>query len=221
MVIHDYHNKKYIEIKNDKIIFYRFLYKSTLNLNKVRAAYIDDDYFLRILYGKRIRIYKIANIKNDEKPLLNVLIEELNKEKILFSTNVCYMYPQWFWIILISINIGNIIKSDNINKSNIIFDPVFWLIVLTIILIMLFLLPYSSSNFIYDYKNSLIKLEGIAFKTKEYHLEKDKFNLIYKPVDKIYKLKVNKIDTVLIRSNIIYPIDYKDKLREVYNISQG
>lgn len=215
MIIHDYHNKKYIEIKDDKIIFYRFLYKSTLNLNKVRAAYIDDDYFLRILYGKRIRIYKIANIKNDEKPLLNVLIEELNKEKILFSTNVHYVYPRWFWIILISINIGNIIKS------NVILEPVFWLVVLTVIAITLFLFPYSSSTFIYDYKNNLIKLEAGSFRTKKYHLEIDKLNLIYKPVDKIYKLKVNKIDTVLIRSNIIYPIDYKDKLREVYNISQG
>ncbi|WP_322459546.1 hypothetical protein, partial [Clostridium perfringens] len=125
----------------------------TLDLNKVRAAYIDDDYFLRILYGKRIRIYKIANIKNDEKPLLSVLAEELNKEKILFSTNVHYVYPRWFWIILISINIGNMIKY------NIILEPVFWLIVLTVIAITLFLFPYSSSTFIYDYKNNLIKLE--------------------------------------------------------------
>ncbi|WP_411167574.1 hypothetical protein ACH36K_10480 [Clostridium sp. MB05] len=215
MIIHNYHNKKYIEIKDNKIIFYRFLYKSTLDLNKVRAAYIDDDYFLRILYGKRIRIYKIANIKNDEKPLLSVLAEELNKEKILFSTNVHYVYPRWFWIILISINIGNMIKY------NIILEPVFWLIVLTVIAITLFLFPYSSSTFIYDYKNNLIKLEVGSSRTKKYHLEIDKPNLIYKPVDKIYKLKVNKIDTVLIRSNIIYPIDYKDKLREVYNISQG
>jgi membrane protein insertase Oxa1/YidC/SpoIIIJ len=215
MLLHDYHNKKYIEIKDDKITFYRFLYKSTLNLDKVRAAYIDDDYFLRILYGKRIKIYKIANIKNSEKPLLYVLIEELNKEKILFSTNAYYVLSKWFWVIITSINIGNIIKS------NIFFEPFFWLIILIVISITLFLVPYSSSNFIYDYKNNLIKLEVAYGRTKEYAIGIDKINLIYKPVDKIYRLKVNKIESLLIKSNVIYPIDYKEKLHELYKITQG
>ena len=62
MVINNNKNKKYIEINDENIIFYRWYGKRVLKREKIRAAYMDDNYVIRILYEKSIRRYNISNI---------------------------------------------------------------------------------------------------------------------------------------------------------------
>lgn len=81
--------------------------------------------------------------------------------------------------------------------------------------------PWFSPIFIYDYKNNIVKIEkkygyGITYLTED-----SEYKIKYKPIDNCYIFKTNSMFKLNIYTNIIYPIDYKDKLREVYNISQG
>ena len=63
MIINNHFDKKYIELTDDKIIFYRFFGKRTLKLKKIRAAYMDDNYIIKILYGKKVKQYYISKYK--------------------------------------------------------------------------------------------------------------------------------------------------------------
>lgn len=113
MIIHNYHNKKYIEIIDNKVIFYRFLHKITLDLNKIRAAYVDDNYMIKILYGKIIKIYQVANIRKQDKVLLKKFIEKINKENVIFSSSTLISIPLWIWLVYLIQFSRNII----LNKS--------------------------------------------------------------------------------------------------------
>ena len=84
MIINNHFDKKYIELTDDKIIFYRFFGKRTLELKKIRAAYMNDDYTIKILYGKKVKVCRFVNVKEGDKPLLRELIETLNKDKTVF-----------------------------------------------------------------------------------------------------------------------------------------
>ena len=109
MIINNHFDKKYIELTEDKIIFYRFFGKRTLELKKIRAAYMDDNYIIRILYGKTVRQYEIANIKEGDKNLLRELIETLNKdEKLVFSSQY---YQTWGWVLYAILPISNLIDG--------------------------------------------------------------------------------------------------------------
>ena len=55
MVINNYNNKKYVEITNNEIIFYKWYGKRRLKRNKIRVAFMNDEYKITILYGKAIR----------------------------------------------------------------------------------------------------------------------------------------------------------------------
>ena len=46
MVINNNKNKKYIEITGENIIFYKWYGKKVLKREKIRAAYMDDNYVI-------------------------------------------------------------------------------------------------------------------------------------------------------------------------------
>lgn len=214
MIIYDYHNKKYIEIKDNKVIFYRFLHKRTLDLNKIRAAYIDDNYMIKILYGKSIRVYQVANIRKEDKVLLKQFIEKINKENVIFSSNNLLNIPVWISLFYIIICIKNLISG----KST--YNYLFWMLMFVIFLFLGLIYPWFSPIFIYDYKNNVIKIEKKYRSATTCLTEDSKYKIKYKPIDNCYILKTNNMFKLNIYTNILYPINYKEKINNLYELSE-
>ncbi|MBU3087906.1 hypothetical protein KPL42_05295 [Clostridium gasigenes] len=213
MIINNHFDKKYIELTEDKIIFYRFFGKRTLELKKIRAAYMDDNYIIRILYGKTVRQYEIANIKEGDKNLLRELIETLNKdEKLVFSSG--QYYQTWGWVLYAMIPISNLI--DDGFKS----DYIFYTGMLIFSITMIIIAKYYKI-FIYDYINNSITLERNSKKVKEYFANEDNYKFEYNTSGDRYVFKANKSKAVMIPTNIIYPAYYRQELSKLYNISNN
>ncbi|MBU3104924.1 hypothetical protein [Clostridium gasigenes] len=213
MVINNHFDKKYIELTEDKIIFYRFFGKRTLELKKIRAAYMDDNYIIRILYGKKVKQYYISNIKEGDKSLLGELIETLNKdEKLVFSSG--QYYPPWIWVFYMVLPIENLIEGGSI------FHYIFWIFLL-IVWITLLIFGIYNKVFIYDYSNSSIRLEWNSKRIKEYFPNGGNYKLEYNAVDYRYVFRAAKRMSIIIPINIMYPVYYREKLIELYNISNN
>ncbi|NKF05851.1 hypothetical protein J1C67_18105 [Clostridium gasigenes] len=212
MIINNHFDKKYIELTEDKIIFYRFFGKRTLELKKIRAAYMDDNYIIRILYGKMVRQYEIANIKEGDKNLLRELIETLNKdEKLVFSSQY---YPRWIWVAYMIFGISNLIDGGSIHDY--VFSTFFIISSVTMIII-----GKYQKIFIYDCINNSIILERNSKKVKEYFPNESKYKFEYNTSGDRYVFKANKSKAVMIPTNIIYPAYYRQKLSKLYNISNN
>ncbi|MBB6623139.1 hypothetical protein H7E67_06845 [Clostridium gasigenes] len=211
MIINNHFDKKYIELTEDKIIFYRFLGKRTLELKKIRAAYMDDNYIIIILYGKTVRQYEVANIKERDKNLLRELIETLNKdEKLVFSSG--QYYQTWGWVLYAMVPISNLI--DGGSKG----DYMFYTCILIFAVTMIIIAKYHKI-FIYDSINNSIILERNSKKVKEYFPNESKYKFEYNTSGDRYVFKANKSKAVMIPTNIIYPAYYRQKLRKLCNIS--
>ena len=213
MIIHDYHNKKYIEIKENKVIFYRFLYKSTLELNKVRAAYMDDNYMIKILYGRSIKAYQVANIRKEDKVLLKQFIEKINKENAIFSSNNLLNIPLWIWLFYLILFSKNII----LNKS--IYNYLIWGSIFILFMFLGLIYPWFSPILIYDYKNNVVKIEKKYGSCITYLTEDSKYKIKYKPIDNCYIFKTNNMFKLNIYANVLYPASYKEKINNLYELS--
>lgn len=212
MLISNHFNKKYIEVTEDKIIFYRFFGKRTLELKKIRAAYMDDNYIIRILYGKKVKQYQVTNIKEGDKDLLRELIETLNKdETLVFSSQY---YPQWIWVFYMILPISNLIEGGSIVHY------IFWIFLLIFSATMIIIGKYNKI-FIYDCINNSIILERNSKKVKEYFPNEGKYKFEYNTVDCRCVFKVAKSKSIIIPINIIYPGYYTEKLSELYNHSNN
>lgn len=72
------------------------------------------------------------------------------------------------------------------------------------------------SIFLYDYNNKYITLESVnRNKKKEFHINRDKFKFKYNVDMYSYEFESNKVKKVVFPTNIIYPINYKEKLAEL------
>ena len=207
MIINNYHNKRYVETTDNEIIFYRWYGKKVLYKDKIRAAYMQDDYVVRILYGNAIRSYNICNIKNAEKIKLKEFIDSLNNENLIFSAvNNADIRVATIGLAVLFFSrssSGNIIIA--IGRIS------------TIIGIVISIIQYPMYNmFIYDYKNKIITIEsGITKKKKEIkEIGKDILNIKYdKSGQYIIKMKFN---SIILHNNIMYPINYLEAMKEVY-----
>ena len=211
MVINNYNNKKYIEITNDEIIFYKWYGKRRLKRSKIRAAFMNDEYKITILYGKAIRKFNVCNVNKNEKAILGKLIEIMNGEEIVFAIDRGGNNKNGLFILtyILAIEISNIYYNN--------WQKIFLVISagIVIFLIDIYFKPYYSI-FVYDYNKKYITLESVnSKKKKEFTLNKDKFKFEYSRECYSYKFKDNKGNNLLIPTNIIYPIYYKEKLAEL------
>lgn len=210
MVINNYNNKKYVEITNNEIIFYKWYGKRRLKRNKIRAAFMNDEYKITILYGKSIRKFNVCNVNKNEKVILEELIKLMNKEDLIFAVNRYNVCEEGFFGILI---IQNIIL--NLGKNNHIWSYIGLFLLIGLLAILAYLIP-NYSIFLYDYNNKYIRLEAVnRNKKKEFHINRDKFRFKYNVNMYSYEFESNKVKKVVFPTNIIYPINYKEKLAEL------
>ena len=203
MIIKNYKDKKYIETTDSEVIFYRWYGKKVLYKDKIRAAYMQDDYVVRILYGEVIRSYNICNMKNNEKIKLKEFIDSLNNEKLIFSGKNYGDARGAIGIMFAMIFSGSIL-NEGIGVETFIY-----LIVLTILILTINKYPIYDM-FIYDYENKIITIQGRDSKKKkeirELDKNKDIVNIKYdKSGQYIIKMKFN---SIILQSNIMYPINY-------------
>ncbi|MBB6715011.1 hypothetical protein [Clostridium gasigenes] len=214
MIINNYFDKKYIELTEDKLIFYRFFGNQTLELKKIRGAYMDDKYNIKILYGKKVKSYRVVNISEGDKPLLKVLIEILNNDKTVFFSENQNLSPWIFGCYIVPMTINNLMDFKSI------YSCIFWIIIAIGMIISIYDATYYSNN-IFIYNNNLIIVENRLGKNKEYYPNKDKYKFEYNISNYTYSFKPSKNKTIVIPSNITYPVYYKEKLVELYNISNN
>lgn len=214
MVILNYNNKKYIEITEDEVIFYRFYGKRRLKLDNIRACYMDDNYRIIILYNNGIRSYGIPNVKPDNKVALGILVDKLNKNQVVFSSQ--YVLNWWIWIGYFPI------AFINIKQSHTILGVLFWIIYIVVIASIMGSYVGNNGIFIYDIEAKLIKVGANEKKMKIYKVKEDNYYFDFKKENNAYFFKRNKKKnraTIIIPRNVIYPIYYKEKLDELYNLS--
>lgn len=212
MVINNNKNKKYIEINDENIIFYRWYGKRVLKREKIRAAYMDDNYVIRILYGKSIRRYNICNISSEHKIILEKLLSLMNKENIVFYRDISgYGIEN---LLLLNLVLNPVINPNIINSL------LGLLILIYISLSVLYIyitvkIPYYNI-FIYDLEKDEIRLESSTSK-KIINLKMgiDNVSLSFNKQCGCYIFKYKRIRIQIVSSNIVYPKLYKSKMEEI------
>lgn len=217
MLILNYNNKKYIELTDDKIIFYRLFRKITLRLDNIRACYMDDNYILKILYGNSVKSFSINNVRNTDKVALSILVDKLNKDKMIFSSQ--YVGVEWAWICYIPF------AFMNMKSSNGTWEFIFWSIWLLFMGIVFLYGRECSSVFIYDTNKKLIKVGSNIKNEKIFNITDKNFSFNFKLESNSYEFKyrlektINKINgKIIVPTNVIYPIYYKSTLRDLNNL---
>lgn len=212
MVINNNKNKKYIEINDENIIFYRWYGKRVLKREKIRAAYMDDNYVIRILYGKSIRRYNICNISSEHKIILEKLLSLMNKENIVFYRDISgYGIEN---LLLLNLVLNPVINPNIINSL------LGLLILIYISLSVLYIyitvkIPYYNI-FIYDLEKDEIRLESSTSK-KIINLKMgiDNVSLSFNKQCGCYIFKYKRRRIQIVSSNIVYPKLYKSKMEEI------
>ena len=210
MLILNNKSKKYIELKEKKVIFYGIIGKKTLKLDKIRSAHVDENNIVRILYGNKIRIFEVPKVKEEQKVLLKELVETLNIEEIVFFSNgevFPIVIPIAYVPLAITVLMGN--------RS--IFSCIFLMFYLLIIISMVRVSYLYRKIFIYDCINNEIKVESGSNPVKTSLYEIGEYNICYNSVEHSYKFETFKSKEISIPNNIIYPLYYKEKLSELYN----
>lgn len=212
MVINNNKNKKYIEINDENIIFYRWYGKRVLKREKIRAAYMDDNYVIRILYGKSIRRYNICNISSEHKIILEKLLSLMNKENIVFYRDISgYGIEN---LLLLNLVLNPVINPNIINSL------LGLLILIYISLSVLYIyitvkIPYYNI-FIYDLEKDEIRLESsISKKIINLKIGIDNVSLSFNKQCGCYIFKYKRIRIQIVSSNIVYPKLYKSKMEEI------
>ena len=212
MVINNNKNKKYIEINDENIIFYRWYGKRVLKREKIRAAYMDDNYVIRILYGKSIRRYNICNISSEHKIILEKLLSLMNKENIVFYRDISgYGIEN---LLLLNLVLNPVINPNIINSL------LGLLILIYISLSVLYIyitvkIPYYNI-FIYDLEKDEIRLESsTSKKIINLKIGIDNVSLSFNKQCGCYIFKYKRIRIQIVSSNIVYPKLYKSKMEEI------
>ena len=207
MVINNNKNKKYIEITGENIIFYKWYGKKVLKREKIRAAYMDDNYVIRILYGKSIRRYNISNISGAHKVVLEKVLELMNEKNILFYRNTKIDMGSIFLPVLIL----NIMQANNSSQM------LLFIILLVLVLYIIVIFPYYYI-FIYDLNKDEIILEAPkSKKIKKFKIGVDEVGLEFNPHKECYIFKYKWRKIQIVSSNIVYPKLYKSKIEELSN----
>lgn len=209
MVILKENGKKYIELTQENLIIYKGIIKNTFVLNEVRAVHMDENNILRILYKNRIQVFKLSNIKGEQKILLRELVERLNREDIVFFSN-----GQIFPIIICATYFPMILNLLRGSRSIL---KYLFIILLALVNIAIITLSYDSKKiFIYDYVKQVVKLERGFASRKEWICKEDEYKISYNRVERNYKFKATKSREISIPTNIVYPVYYKSVLNELY-----
>lgn len=210
MVINNNKNKKYIEINDENIIFYRWYGKRVLKREKIRAAYMDDNYVIRILYGKSIRRYNICNISNEHKIILEKLLSLMNKENIVFYRDVSVGGAES--TLLLYLVLSPVINPNIINS---LLRLIIYISLSVLYIYITVKIPYYNI-FIYDLEKDEIRLESSTSK-KIINLKMgiDNVSLSFNKQCGCYIFKYKRIRIQIVSSNIVYPKLYKSKMEEI------
>lgn len=216
MIVRNYNNKNYIELTEDKLILYRIWGKRTFKRNKIRAAYIDNNNYINILYGSRVIRYGAIKVKIEDEGILEEIIEKINVEKIVFCPDKNEA--------MASIIIMGLIWGGNMatNPSCSLFARLLGAVMFTLSIISFFYHFYYRRVLIYDNKNKTIKLTRTATKFKIFIPGSETYKLIeHKTMPAICTFKVQKYNNVVIQTDIRYPKYYREELKELYKVSNN
>lgn len=205
-------NKKCIETTDDKIIFHRFYGAKELQIKYIRAAYLDENGTIKILYKKKVFSFPSSNIKWSQKEELKDLILSLNKEDIVFCRG-SFNLPV-FMLFYLPIAISKLFNFDSL------IDIIWGAFFLFFILFVFLLTPYTSPTFIYDFKNNEIRMETYK-KTKVYKPNIDNYRFSYNSSTNEYYFtpiitkKLLNLSKACIPNTFAYPPFFKEKLNEL------
>ena len=210
MVINNNKNKKYIEINDENIIFYRWYGKRVLKREKIRAAYMDDNYVIRILYGKSIRRYNICNISSEHKIILEKLLSLMNKENIVFYRDISGGCTDNLFLLYLVLN-----PVINPNIINSLLGLLISISLLALFICRTVKLPYYNI-FIYDLEKDEIRLESsTSKKIINLKIGIDNVSLSFNKQCGCYIFKYKWRKIQIVSSNIVYPKLYKSKMEEI------
>lgn len=216
MIIHNYYEKIYIELTEDKLILYRRFSKKELNLKDIRASYLTDDYLLKLIYKDKLKSYIINNIRTDDRHKLEELLVELNSDRNVFytlhsSSNEKFTALVWIFISA-SKSITRLIEKNG--------GAIFWGMLLIFWIISFFKVYGNIAGLFYYVKEEEIEY-GIGPKNKESKISiNDEFTFDYNSIHKEYLFKKGK-KKLKFPDNIIYPKYYKEELKKLSEKKMG
>ena len=213
MIIRDYNKKKYVELTEDKIIFYRAFGSSKVyDLKDIKAAFLNDMYRLRIFVNNKVVSFNLSKVSEEDKDSLKEIINRLNKEGLVcyspYSYGVGFPWEKVLWIVICFINCVNF-------NNKFIFISALWMI-LMFFWIVITIMEYDNYNdFIYNPKEGKIKIAGGIFGKNYLHvnLEED-FEFYYDDNKTRYIFKKGK-RKYIINEKVIAPYYYNNELEEL------
>ena len=212
MIIRKDNGKKLLELNEKELIIYGFFKDKHIDRKDILSAGVFNGNMLIILYKGNYNFCKnISNMKFSERESLNAILNELNKEELIFFPTSYNIDPSTYIIILSPMLINFIFSNDDIVTKII-------AIVACILLLLLYFIP------------DLRKQKGWIYKiqSKEFQL-RDKNNSILSNINinEIEEVKRDSFSAAFcfkkgrtkikmpIYELMDYPIKYKQILKEI------
>ena len=115
MIIRKDNGKKLLELNEKELIIYGFLKDKHIDRKDILSAGIFNGSMLTILYKGNYNFCKnISNMKFSEREGLNAILNELNKEELIFFPDSYNIDPSTHIIILSPMLINFIFSNDDI-----------------------------------------------------------------------------------------------------------
>lgn len=215
IIIHSEFGKKLIELTEDELIIRRFLHRKKIKRSNIKSAYMLDNSLNVLTYNNKIIIANYISIKWSERDNIKRIIDEINKEDIIFNITRGNFHLGLL-LCCFSSSLINLLR-DALNKN-------YFSLILLIALIGIIFIAYikrvtnKGINYsISDRKFNWVRKLGKT--TTNYPIEDIK---LIKDDEALLKCKFNnEKDTFNIVKKIDYPLSYKFALEEIGSISKG
>lgn len=215
IIIHSELGKKLIELTEDELIIRRFLHRKRIKRSNIRSAYLLDNSLNILTYNNKCIVAQYIFIKGREVDNIKRIIDEVNKENILFNLNQ-NVFVFWGFLVWCVNPLINIIQHWGENNY---FEWILFIIMLILVLTIYRERQKNKQIKYYIDKKEFAWTKGRDKYTKNYPIKDIELVKNYDMFSK-YKFK-NEKEKIRVIKKIDYPLTYRFALEEIEKIASG